>query len=56
MKPTLIMLYDVFNVLNFICKDFIEEFCSYARQGNWSIIFLFALYFSGLGSKVILAL
>jgi hypothetical protein len=42
MKPTWgCDMYNLFNVLNSICRYFIENFCRYIHQRNWFIIFFF---------------
>jgi hypothetical protein len=37
----LILVYDIFNVLlGLVHKYFIENFCIYVHQGNWSVVFM----------------
>jgi hypothetical protein len=46
-KTNLIMVYDLLTVLlNSVCKYFIENFCVYAHQEIWSVIFLFCVFLS----------
>ena len=40
-KSHLIMVYDPFNVLlDLNCQYFVEDFCIYARQSYWPVVFL----------------
>jgi hypothetical protein len=45
----LFTIYDLFNVfLIFACKYFIEKFCIYVHQWEWSILFLSNFYLNNM--------
>ena len=50
-KSQLIMVYDLFNVLNLACKHFVEDFCIYVHPWYWTVIFVCVISLSGLISE-----
>ena len=38
-KAHLIKMYDLFNVLDSVCWNFVEDFCIYVHQWYWSVTF-----------------
>jgi hypothetical protein len=47
-ETNLILVYDLFDMLNLICKYFIEDFYIWVHWGNWPIIFFAFFVSSGL--------
>ena len=41
-KAQLVMMYDLFHMLlDFVCQNFVEDFCIYIHQWYWPVVFFF---------------
>jgi hypothetical protein len=47
--------FQMCHVFNVGCKNFIEDFCIYVHQGNWSRVFFFLISLSSFGIGIIMA-
>ena len=52
----LVMVYDLFNVLlDVVYQYFVEDFSICIHQRYWPVVFLFVVFLSGFGIRMMLA-